>query len=163
MSFLWPPWNFRKEVSVFLDGSYKNSELLSGISVATISMRLNMHTYININITSRRERETLYADLMKRKEGQWYLNPLNTLFLCYLILLSIVHTGSIFLSKKGKCSQYFSNIPNAEAFISFMNVTRLKKKSKWAKKMLIFKSIHFSLVACTCKINILCWANFYLI
>lgn len=46
-----------------------------------------------------------------------YLNLLNTPFLRFArssLLAPIVHTGSIFLSKKGKCPQHVVRVPNAD-------------------------------------------------
>lgn len=91
-------------------------EFLSGISAAINSIIARVYTYTY--------KYNTYEKYIRLKRGKKavifkFLKCTVPSLVCSLAqeTRSIVHTGSIFLSKKGKCSQRCSNVPNAESFI----------------------------------------------
>lgn len=128
---LWSSWNSRRKSFYNFGNIIMIGEFPSGISTATDSTLA--YIFIRINITSTRMRFRL--DCLRKRS---YLNPLNTPFLHSLVRSFtrsfLLYTGSIFLSKKGKCPQRCSDVPNAELLITSRPIHLMMKRSEWTKE-----------------------------
>lgn len=103
-----------------------NGEFPSEISAATDSTLA--YICIRINIYKNAFSFKLLEEAVIFKSLKYAVPSLARSFVHSLV--SIVHTGSIFLSKKGKCPQRCSDVPNAELLITYRPIHLVNDEEK---------------------------------